>query len=543
MTWRLSVIGGIVFGAALSSPAIAAPKPVVTNKTHFRIPFRFDTAALQRMNARELRLYVSSDGGQRWELTQTIGTEAGKFEFQAPGDGEYRFAVKTLDGKNQLHPPGDLYETGLIVSVDTASPQLAIDVQSNSAGKVQISWRATDANIDINTLRLEYTQPGVDDWQAVSIVPQASGQTSWSVPTGGVVAVRGTVADLAGNQGQAQNQAQIEPARSGNAAPKPDPRQPIAESPAPTLAIQKPPIVDHFAEAPPVLAPPVKAPAPQAKLPEITPNPPVVERETVVITPRARLTSDQTQKRPEITQDRWSPIAEPEMVPAETAPEPEPMPVKSKSSPRQRMVNARKFQIGYKVDDIGSSGIGSVELFVTQDQGQKWWKYGDDEDHQSPFDVEVPQDGEYGFAIRARSGVGLSNDPPHDGDAPDVTVVVDQTPPAIELLPVRQGKGSQVNQLQLRWKISETHPVDKPVALYYAGTPEGPWEALTTWQADTGEYVWTLGPKVPPQVFFRVVARDAAGNTSQEQTPRAILVDLSRPSARIVDVEAPTSPQ
>jgi hypothetical protein len=536
MTWRLSVTGWIVFGAALSSPVLAAPKPVVTNKTHFRIPFRFDSAALQRMNARELRLYVSSDGGQRWDLAQTIGTEAGKFEFQAPGDGEYRFAVKTLDGKNQLHPPGDLYETGLIVSVDTEVPQLAIDARSDSAGKVLISWRATDANLDLGTLRLEYTQPGVDDWQAVSIVPQASGQTSWSVPTGGVVAVRGTVADLAGNQGQAQTQAQIEPARSGNAAPKPDPRQPIAESATPALAAQQPDI-DHFADEPPGLASPGQKS--RTKLPQITPIPPVVEREAVVITPRTHLTSDQTQKRPDITQDRWSPITEPELDPAQTAPDPDPLP--GNTSPRQRLVNARKFQVGYQVDDVGSSGISSVELFITQDRGKKWWKYGDDADHQSPIDVEVPQDGEYGFAIRARSGVGLANDPPRDGDAPDLMVVVDQTPPAIELLPVRQGKGAQINQLQLRWRISEAHPDDKPVALFYAGSPEGPWEELTSWQADTGEYVWTVGANMPPLVYFRIVARDAAGNTAHAQTPRAIVVDLSRPSARIVDVETPSS--
>ena len=40
-------------------------------------------------------------------------------------------------------------------------------------------------------------------------------------------------------------------------------------------------------------------------------------------------------------------------------------------------------------------------------------------------------------------------------------------------------------------------------------------------------------------------ARDAAGNTAQEQNARPVVVDLSKPSARIVDIETPvaTGPQ
>ena len=92
----------LAHGEALAAPL---PKPIATNKTRFRIPFKFDAAALQRMNARELQLHVSSDRGLTWELAQTLTPDGGKFEYQAPNDGEFWFAVKTLDGRNQLHPP------------------------------------------------------------------------------------------------------------------------------------------------------------------------------------------------------------------------------------------------------------------------------------------------------------------------------------------------------------------------------------------------------------------------------------------------------
>ena len=206
---------------------------------------------------------------------------------------------------------------------------------------------------------------------------------------------------------------------------------------------------------------------------------------------------------------------------------------------RQRVVNTRKFQVGYKVEDVGPSGIGGVEMFITQDNGQKWWKYGEDADQRSPFDVEVPQDGEYGFAIRVRSGAGLVNEPPQRGESPSIVVAVDQTPPAVELLPVQQGQGATANHLQIRWRVRDDHPAEKSVSLYYASNRNGPWEPISAWKEDSGSFDWTVGPGVPSHLFVRVMARDSAGNVSKAETSTAIVVDLSRPSARIVDVETP----
>jgi hypothetical protein len=543
-------------GPALSLAA-GAPKPVVTNKTHFRIPFRFDAAALERMNARELRLYVSSDGGNAWELTQSIGIESGRFEFQAPGDGEYRFAVKTLDARNQLHPPGEVFETGLIVLVDATPPELKLDLRSSSPGKVELHWRAADPNLDPASLRLEYTQPGVDEWQSVSVAARSTGHTAWSAPQGGIVAVRGAISDRAGNQTRSEARARTEPA---NTSPrKPDPRQPIAANPesnvqnpepdyfSPPEAVSAPasriPMVDsglkeHFTSIEPQQAP-LTAQMQAATQPET----PVVEREPILFTQPTHLVTDEPSVRPEIAQDRWESNREPGIQ--SQAPENHGA-IDAASGAGLAMPNARgagrivraaKFQIGYQIDDIGPSGVGGVELFVTQDQGRKWWRYGEDADRQSPFDVEVPGDGEYGFAIRARSGVGLAEAPPTPGEMPAIVIVVDQTPPAVELLPVRQGAGPQANKLQLRWTTAEAHPAEAAVALFYAGSPEGPWETISNWRADTGEFVWTVAPGAPTQIFFRIVVRDSAGNMTQQQTPRPVVIDLSRPTARIVDVE------
>ena len=37
-----------------------------------------------------------------------------------------------------------------------------------------------------------------------------------------------------------------------------------------------------------------------------------------------------------------------------------------RNTAQHRVVNSRRFQVGYTVDDVGPSGIGAVELFITQ---------------------------------------------------------------------------------------------------------------------------------------------------------------------------------
>lgn len=513
------------------SPAYGAAKPVVTNKSRFRIPFRFDAAALQRMNARELQLFVSANRGASWELSQAIGPQSGKFEFQAPSDGEYWFAVRTIDAAGGAHPPGPRLEAGLVVIVDSLAPSLAVNLEQIEPGKIALTWSASDPNLDATTLRLEYLQPGQDGWQAVSIVPTQRGTTQWTVPAAGRVSVRGSVADLAGNLGQAEAHVEAAAARKGSSPNVPDLRHPIASEPQ----------VEQFSEAPQLPIVPGASPAVKprsatsddlAASPQPTTSPGMVIRnepfQTRTTTP---LVSNSNDRLPSVVQDRWPAV---EATPVET-----PLPP-SRTSGRQRVVNTRKFQLGYKVDDVGPSGVGSVDLYITPDRGRQWYRYGEDPDRVSPFDVEVPRDGEYGFTVRVRSGAGLAIDPPVPGEAPSIEVIVDQTAPRIELQPIQQGRGADLNKLTIAWRIQEDRPTEKPVSLYYGPSRQGPWEPISGWIADTGSYAWTVGLGAPPQFHIRLVARDAAGNVAEVISAQPVVVDLSRPSARIVDVEIST---
>lgn len=497
-------------GLAAAQPADAPP--IHTNKTRFRIPYRSDPAELQRLGAREIRLFVSTDAGENWQPGGSVPPETKRFDYRATADGEYWFAVRTVDARGGLHPAGPIERAALKVVVDTTAPRLSVELHEVEPGRVELRWTADDSHLDPTKLELEYLEPGETRWQTVGIVPKSTGRTAWSTARAGEISVRGTVADLAGNVGRSS--AELDVRSSGVSAPGsvPDLRQPIAEG---DPLVDPPP---RTAEAP--TNPSVSAMRPFDD-PDLGSEDFPFERPTE---PSNTLVSDNANTRPSIVGPRY---------------EPQPTNTWSlQSNRRARVVNSRTFEIEYEVEDVGPSGLSAVEFYITTDDGEKWWRYGRDDDRRSPFTVTVPRDGVYGFTLRARSGVGLAAEPPQPGEKPAIVIAVDRTAPEVALLPVQQGTGRALNEITIRWTINDANPSVKPIALSYAEDANGPWEPITGWSADEGSHVWTVGPGIPSRFHIRLTARDAAGNVTRVQTNEPVLVDLKRPSARIVDVQS-----
>lgn len=543
---RKLVVNCLVVAWATVAALQAAPiptAPIYTNKTRFRIPFRIDPAEMQRLGARQIQLYASVDQGRRWHLVQAVTPQNTRFEFQAQNDGEYWFAVRTLDARNQLHPGGPITEPGLRVVVDTVAPTFGLNVQQEVPGKVEVSWKASDAALDLTQLELELQGPGSDDWQKIALVPQDQGRTSWSLARGGVVAVRGAVADKAGNVARDQAQAIVDaPANRVPRPSVPDFRQPIAGTRGDLLQEQLP---QQF--------PTETAPGPrgsdrsnegslsatgrwpsgsdseieafpgEGEVTQKSPSgAPSTGRQFIPAgPPTANTVSDDASQRPEVLRGRYASDSADSSDPDAAA----------------RTINARKFQIDYRLENVGPSGVRSIELYMTQDQGQSWWRYGEDADRQSPFVVEVPGDGTYGFVLRVQSGAGFTTEPPRPGETPDISVMVDTTDPILQLLPVRRGQGTAAKQLHISWTLRDQAPAARPIEISFSRQADGPWESITGWIDDSGSYVWTMPEGLADAIFVRVTARDRAGNKTVSQTAEPIVVDLQTPRARIVDVE------
>jgi hypothetical protein len=154
----------------------------------------------------------------------------------------------------------------------------------------------------------------------------------------------------------------------------------------------------------------------------------------------------------------------------------------------------------------------------------------------SPAIVEVPRSGEYGIALVVRSGVGLGDEPPRDGDVPSAVIVVDDRPPDVRLLGADQGGGSRGPLLTIAWQSQDEHPLPGGTTLLYAAGPNGPWQPIETGLEPNGRYEWLLPRGTPARIYLRVEVADAAGNVQTVDTPQPVAIDLAKPKARILKI-------
>ncbi len=104
------------------------PAPIATRQMYFSIPFRVDQAAELSRQPVAVQLLVSQDNGADWRFYTKALPNQKQIPFRTATDGEYWFAVRTVDRAGKMHPetiPGP----GLRVIVDTAPPQMRLSAQ------------------------------------------------------------------------------------------------------------------------------------------------------------------------------------------------------------------------------------------------------------------------------------------------------------------------------------------------------------------------------------------------------------------------------
>jgi hypothetical protein len=227
---------------------------------------------------------------------------------------------------------------------------------------------------------------------------------------------------------------------------------------------------------------------------------------------------------------------------------------------RANVINYLTFDIGYEVESHGPSGISRVDLWVTRDDGHTWRKWSNHDGKGSSIRVNLnvplnPQpEGQYGFRIVPVSGAGLSEKEPADGDAPELRVVVDITKPQLDLYPPVSDP-SNPDTLMILWKATDKNFTEDPITIEWSDKQTGPWQPVAAKEdliqttnvteptlrklPNTGQYAWHVPTGLPPRVYLKVCARDAAGNVQQVITREPILVDLIKPRAKINGIVPP----
>jgi hypothetical protein len=201
-----------------------------------------------------------------------------------------------------------------------------------------------------------------------------------------------------------------------------------------------------------------------------------------------------------------------------------------------RIVNSKRISITFELKDVGKSGIATIELWYTRNEGRNWQKYDERTTPQSPYVVEVSEEGLYGFTLVARNKAGGGEPPPKAGDSPQIWVEVDLTKPVVHLQDVLVGRGTELGTLAITYTASDKNLARQPITLSYAEKLDGPWVPIASNEENTGRYVWRMPESVPYQFYVRVEAADKAGNTGSAETSKPVIVDLSQPKVQVIGI-------
>lgn len=565
-------LGGLAPNAVFAQAA--KDDYVYLKQSVFAIPIQ---VAPDRLNdIKELRLFVSSDRGRSWRMMQTARPTQKMFTFQAPNDGEYWFTLAYVDKSDNVEPTDVREEPpGLKVILDTKAPTLDLQAMPRSDSQATVTWRAADDQLDMSSLKLEYQQNGETTWSELKTPKTANGRRDWIVEPSKSYTVRASVKDRSGNTSSTKVEIprgttqvasarpqtppdfggsrnfDIPPPPSMTPAANPGTERVAADQPTPRtaepnwMAAKPTPAAPNYVQSTvPNFAPaatPIPAVAKGNVFDRSRPDLPADARRTSI--PQAGTQTStgpsmedrnqflaMTANKTPIASSNRPPIRETGIVQASAT---EPVKPAPKKIP---LIGSTRFAVNYDVKGVGPAGIGKVELFYTEDNGQNWKSAGEDPKKMGSFEVEMPHEGRYGLKIVVTSPAGFGQKPPIKGEAPAMVVEVDTTAPVAELFqPVPDTNGAN-DTMVISWTARDTHIAGSPVSLYFSEVEGGPYYAIKTNLPAVGQYSWKVPEGLPPQVYLRLIARDLCDNVSTADTAKPIVIDLSRPSGEILDI-------
>jgi hypothetical protein len=597
---------------SIASQLANAQSTIVTRDDVFYVPFtQPDMSGPPQSRPKIIELFVSGNQGKDWSLYQQRSPDENRFTFRAGVDGEYWFAVRTLDESGR--PSFErISRPELIVVVDRREPQLSVAAQVSPDGEVHTQFTAADPEITRDSLEIEYRTKANQSWEKVEVQSQSLmvrgenllGRANRIPPEDAeTVVMRVTAKDKAGNTAVVERrmeiprQAKIEdqvasiplpdnlaqeqvpvpsvgPLPEGEPpswSPQPSNQSPLQQSPKYRPFASEPETSEWFGDAgngksndsasidrkPLTIA--AKEPGPV----ELKPQPPVASQTPVPnstdvyppianFPPISRQGSD-TRQSPAGTSaiEPSVPSIEPALPPVDMPP-PIEAPATEKKLPASQsqadnflISKSRKFNLDYFVE-ANPAEVYRVEVWYTSDGGRTWRHDGDDPDRQSPYLLNVPQDGMYGFRLIVQGQEGLVARPPRSGDPADIWILVDSVQPVVQITSATFGRGTHQGMLQIMWDARDTDLSDTPITLLYASQPTGPWRKVASQLPNTGRYDWKADDRVPAHIYLQIEAADRAGNVgtytlqtpikSEGLAPRGHIREI-RPAAKPTDTK------
>jgi hypothetical protein len=201
-----------------------------------------------------------------------------------------------------------------------------------------------------------------------------------------------------------------------------------------------------------------------------------------------------------------------------------------------RRVNSRHLVFNYKLRKVGSSGVIGAELWYTRD-GQNWDKAPSGIQPKGRYQVDVSEDGVYGFTLLARTGFGGGKAPPKKGDPAQVWVEVDTSKPVVVISSIKRRSDSRT--ILINWKATDKNLVRQPISISYLDLNTGRTVSIARHVENTQTYTWQVPLGTPSNIRIRVEATDQAGNVGVDETANPLHLDLAQPEVTDISVNAP----
>lgn len=516
-----------------------AVEPVHWARNEFVIPFQVDANG---ETPTEVRLEVSEDQGQTWKLHTRSDARTRQFRYRAEKDGEFRFRLKTVDRNGNVYEnPGE----PLAVIVDTAKPSGELLVDVDPKGMMLAECAIQDAALDPASIRLEYQTDVQHQWTSVPCEVRAgeeSGQWlifgSWGMPDDAAqVVVRILVRDRAGNTSEWTRMPRL-PRSAGlvremKLASNPD-KTTTSSRVSTNLATGK---QDSLIPKVEVLGGPAPRRTPTTLDRETQLQEQILQSQQRLIEYQNRILMQQRVASPGLpetsvvsnspAQGLGPPLPDSGATTPATAP-----PKDDRADEGVLYSNSRIFSLDYAIDNDPGASVANIELWGTLDRGESWVRWGIDTDHQSPFDIEVEEDGLFGFRMVIVGANGIASRRPLPGDDADAWVRVDTQSPQCRILGVLNGKGVDAGSLVIEYQAVDDFFGERPISFSWSASPKGPWQPLAQGARNNGRYVWTPDSGLPSTVYLRVEAVDAAGNVTANQLDLPVDVQAATPRGR-----------
>jgi len=564
------------------------------NTPKFQIPIRVHQE--RKGQIKELVLYVSKDKGKTWEVSTRAKPNQEAFTYVAKEDGPHWFSIGVVDIKG-TQEPADIAkaQVGQKVLVDTQKPEIKLKAEKIGE-EIQVKWEVKEINPDINSMKLECKIEGNDsnEWIPISIKPVMDGSGTFKVQGAGMLSVRLQMSDTASNYASvivdigspktalplpnlAAVPSTINTPTISNSPTEPNTLNSQSVQIVPEKTVDSTPVVSNNASSMPLgteKIPPMSSfnpPTNAIPLPAGNPVPSVDELaksnlpSTVPVFPVSRGVKDidlgstvpPAQTIPGWTGNTNTPNVNGVLASSASGSnsnqnsntvQNQPLTGSSKRIlPPLQIVNKKQVRIDYEVAKFGPSGLGSVEVYSTLDDGQSWTlalsenSMATDPRSMVPIKasivVPIAQEGvPVGYYVVVKSKAGLGKSPPIKSDIPHIRVEVDTTFPEAVLYSPQPEPGMR-DTLVLTWKATDRNLSANPVVMEWSEKRDGPWNPIGSGELpNTGKYTWAMQPNMPASVYLKLMVKDSAGNIAVAQTQEPLLIDLNIPEVNVLGI-------